>query len=77
MLDYPTRKARLPHGAVTAVAEKTGYAKSTVHEVLSGDLRNTRIEAALAAYMDPPTTRAEAFGPPKRVLVRSRALVGT
>lgn len=72
MLDYPTRKARLPHGAVTVVAEKTGYAKSTVHEVLSGTLRNTRIEVALASYMRPTTTRAEAFGPPHRPLRRVR-----
>lgn len=64
MLDYPTRKARLPFGAVTRVSEKTGYAKSTVHEVLKGTARNQRIEIALASYMKPRTSRAEAFGPP-------------
>lgn len=64
MLDYPTRKARLPFGAVTRVSEVVGCAKSTVHEVLKGTARNHRIEVLLAGYMRPRTSRAEAFGTP-------------
>lgn len=63
MLDYPTRKQRLPFGAVTRVAEAVGCAKSTVHEVLKGTARNHRIEIMLASYMKPRTSRQEAFGP--------------
>lgn len=64
MLDYPTRKARLPFGAVTRAAEQVGCAKSTVHQVLKGTSRNHRIETLLASYMRPRTSRAEAFGVP-------------
>lgn len=64
MLDYPERKRRLPFGALTRVSEKSGFAKSTVHEVLKGDARNHRIEIMLASYMKPRTSRQEAFGPP-------------
>jgi len=64
MLTYYERKARLPHGAVTAVHEETGFSLSTVSEVLQGKHRNRSIEIALAALMQPPTPVVKAFGPP-------------
>lgn len=64
MLTYRERKGRIPFGAVSRTAERTGVAISTVSAVLKGRFRNRRIEIALASLMTPKTTATQAFGPP-------------
>ena len=75
-LSYYERKARLPFGAVSRVAEAHGCAVGYVSNVLSGRKRNREIELKLAALMrDPETGRAlsvsAAFGKPAPVSMRA------
>lgn len=64
-MTYYDRKARLPHGAVSAIAKDAGCAVSLVSMVLRGTRRNLGVEARLAAAMRPRVTPAYAFGPSK------------
>lgn len=64
MLTYFERKARLPFGAVSRVAEKTGCAVSNVTAVLKGAHRNREIETELSRLMRPKTSVTAAFGEP-------------
>ena len=68
-LTYYERKARLPFGAVSRVAEQHGCEVSHVSNVLSGRSRNRQIEQLLAALMRDPGTNKRvsvlvAFGAP-------------
>lgn len=78
-LTYYERKERLPHGAVSRVAEELGRPVSTVSRVLAGTLRDREVETRLAQLMREPTTAQrvsvnEAFGSPARTLRRSHAV---
>jgi hypothetical protein len=64
MLTYFERKARLPFGASSGVAQKYGVAPSTITAIMKGINRNRELEKALAALMRPRTTVTEAFGEP-------------
>lgn len=72
-LTYYERKARLPHGAMSRVAEEEGCAISKVSDVVAGRVRDRSVETRLARIMRDPGTGArvsvtEAFGPPARKL---------
>lgn len=78
-LTYYERKARLPYGAVTRVAEELQHPVSSVSRVLAGVIRNRTIETALAKLMRVPETGAhvsvsDAFGPEKRSMRRAKVV---
>lgn len=80
-LTYYERKARLPHGAVSRVAEEEGCVASKVSYVLAGRVRDRAVEARLARLMRDPesgarVTVADAFGPPARNVHRKDAVAG-
>jgi hypothetical protein len=65
MLTYFERKARLPFGAVSKVADELDkMSVSNVTAVLKGAHRNRVVEVALAQLMRPKTSVTEAFGEP-------------
>jgi hypothetical protein len=76
-LTYFERKACLPHGAVSRVAEEEGCAISKVSANLSGTAFDRAIQTKLAALMidteGKPVTVDMAFGPERRSLRRSKA----
>lgn len=77
-LTYFERKACLPHGAVSRVAEEAGCAISKVSANLSGTAFDRGIQTKLASLMvDPATGKAvsveKAFGRERRSLRRARA----
>jgi hypothetical protein len=57
------RKALLPHGAVTQIAQRTGRAKSHVSSVIHGHRRDRRVEVAVARLLRLPVD--EVFPPPR------------
>lgn len=79
-LSYFERKALLPHGAVSRVAEELGCAVAKVSLVLGGHARDRDVETHLARLMRYPETGnresytrvsvTEAFGPAARKLHR-------
>lgn len=76
MLTYYERKARLPFGAVSRIAEQTGRSNGWVSLVLKGAYRDREIERALARLMRPVTGVAEAFGEPGPERVAKDAAAG-
>jgi hypothetical protein len=76
-MTYYERKALLPHGAVSRVAEDAGCAPSKVSAVLSGRVRDRDVEARLSRLMrkadGSPVSVVEAFGPPARKLHKKAA----
>lgn len=77
-LSYFERKARLPHGAVSRVAEEVACAVSKVSDVLTGHTRDRDVETRLAKLMRTEAGErvsvTEAFGPAARKLHRKGAL---
>lgn len=80
-LSYHERKALLPHGAVSRIAEKHRCAVSKVSDVLGGTARDREIENDLAKLMRTAdggrVTANDAFGPAVKKLHRKGQLAGS